>query len=163
VPIVEPEVLMDGDHSIENCDAVTRRTLGAVFTALRDQDVFLAGILLKPSMVISGSDAKGRAGPDDVARRTVDCLLDHVPASVPGICFLSGGQGPEEATEHLRIMNTLGEFPWKLTFSYGRALQQPALKAWGGSAENAAAAQTALKERAEANRAAALGRKTLTA
>lgn len=163
VPIVEPEVLMDGDHDIETCEGVTRATLETVYAALRDQEVFLAGTLLKPSMVISGSDANDRAGPHEVAERTVDVLLDCVPASVPGIVFLSGGQSPEEATEHLRIMNTLGDVPWKLSFSYGRALQQPALQAWAGKKENAKATQEALKERAVANRAAALGKELATA
>lgn len=162
VPIVEPEVLMDGDHDIDACEVATRRTLEAVFAALRDQDVSLPGILLKPSMVISGSDAKDRAGPQEVARRTVQALRECVPDSVPGICFLSGGQGPEEATEHLRLMNTMGPFPWKLTFSYGRALQDPALKAWKGSHVNAKATQAALKERADANHAAALGKARVT-
>ena len=158
VPIVEPEVLMDGAHDIDTCDGVTRETLATVFGALRDNDVYLAGMLLKPSMVISGSDAKDRAAPHEVARRTVACLLDHVPPSVPGIAFLSGGQSPEEATEHLRLMNGMGPFPWKLTFSYGRALQDPALKAWKGSNANVKTAQAALKTRADANHAAALGR-----
>lgn len=154
---------MDGDQDIGTCEAVTRSTLETVYAALRDQEVFLAGTLLKPSMVISGADAKDRAGPNEVAQRTVDVLLDCVPASVPGVVFLSGGQGPEEATEHLRIMNTLGPTPWKLSFSYGRALQQPALQAWAGKKENTKAAQDALKERAEANRAAALGKQMATA
>lgn len=154
---------MDGDHDIQTCDDVTRTTLEAVYDELRDQDVYLPGTLLKPSMVISGSDADDRAGPNEVAQRTVDVLLDCVPASVPGVVFLSGGQSPEEATEHLRIMNTLGDTPWKLSFSYGRALQQPALHAWAGKKENAKATQDALNERAVANRAAALGKQMATA
>lgn len=157
VPIVEPEVLMDGDHDIETCDQVTTMTWDVVFNALKEHDVFLPGILLKPSMIISGKDAPARAGPQEVAERTLSGLLDCVPASVPGIVFLSGGQGPEEATEHLRLLNTLGAHPWRLSFSYGRALQQPALKAWAGDNNNNARAQALLKERADANRAAALG------
>jgi len=163
VPIVEPEVLMDGDHGIGACERVTRRVLATVYDALRTQDVHLSGTLLKPSMVISGVGAAERAGPDEVARRTLAVLRDCVPASVPGIVFLSGGQGPEEATEHLRIMNTLGPVPWRLSFSYGRALQQPALQAWGGRTENLEAAQATLRRRAEANRAAASGRKATPA
>ena len=163
VPIVEPEVLMDGDHDIDTADAVTRRAWDVVFEELRGQDVLLAGMLLKPSMIVSGKAAKGRAGPDEVAKRTFAALLDCVPASVPGIVFLSGGQSPEEATEHLRLMNTLGAKPWKLSFSYGRALQEPALAAWRGDNGNNKAAQAALKERCDANRAAALGRKFVAA
>ncbi|MGB0653330.1 MAG: class I fructose-bisphosphate aldolase [Thermoplasmatota archaeon] len=163
VPIVEPEVLMDGDHDIDTCEVVTRAAWETLFDALRSADVYLPGILLKPSMVISGKDADERAGAQEVAQRTFDGLLDCVPASVPGVVFLSGGQSPEEATEHLRIMNTLGDKPWKLSFSYGRALQQPALNAWNGDNANAAAAQAALKERCDANRAAALGKSFVAA
>lgn len=157
VPIVEPEVLMDGDHSVEHCEAVTKATWDAVFGALKDHEVFLPGILLKPSMIISGKDADARADAQEVAERTFYGLLDCVPASVPGVVFLSGGQAPDEATEHLRIMNTLGDAPWKLSFSYGRALQQPALNAWLGDLANNPKAQALLKERCDANRAAALG------
>lgn len=163
VPIVEPEVLMDGDHDIESCDVITRAAWDTVFAALKDADVYLPGILLKPSMIISGKDAADRAGPEEVAERTVKGLLDCVPASVPGIVFLSGGQSPEEATEHLRLMNAGFEHPWKLSFSYGRALQQPALHAWAGDNKNSGKAQAALKERCDANRAASLGKKFVAA
>jgi len=163
VPIVEPEVLVDGDHGIDESERAHRATWHAVFNALHDHDVYLPGILLKPSMVMSGKDAPDRAGSEEVARRTFEALLDHVPASVPGIVFLSGGQTPEEATEHLRIMNKLGPKPWSLSFSYGRALQEPALLAWKGDAANAATAQAALRERCEANRAAARGKALVNA
>ncbi len=157
VPIVEPEVLMDGDHDIDTCEVVTTMAWDSLFAALKDHGIYLPGILLKPSMVISGKSAENRAGAEEVAGRTFIGLLDCVPASVPGVVFLSGGQSPEEATEHLRIMNTLGDKPWKLSFSYGRALQQPALNAWAGNSANEAKAQGLLKERCDANRAAALG------
>ncbi len=163
VPIVEPEVLMDGDHDIETCDEVTRAAWDILFDALKAHDVYLPGILLKPSMIISGKDAPARADATEVAQRTFDGLRDCVPASVPGVVFLSGGQSPEEATEHLRIMNTLGPKPWALSFSYGRALQEPALAAWNGDNANVPAAQAALKERCDANHAAAFGQETLTA
>jgi fructose-bisphosphate aldolase class I len=158
VPIVEPEVLMDGDHDIDTCDRATRWAWLLVFEQLAIQRVHLPGILLKPSMVISGKDAKGRAGRDEVAKRTVAAMRDCVPASVPGIVFLSGGQSPEEATDHLRIMNTLGPHPWTLSFSYGRALQDQALKAWGGKAANVKAGQAALLKAAKANSAATAGK-----
>ncbi len=163
VPIVEPEVLMDGDHDIDTCDEVTRAAWDILFDALKAHDVYMPGILLKPSMIISGADAAVRADATEVATRTYHGLLDCVPASVPGVVFLSGGQTPEEATEHLRIMNTLGDKPWKLSFSYGRALQQPALNAWKGDNGNNAEAQRLLKERCDANRAAALGQKVVAA
>ncbi len=163
VPIVEPEVLMDGDHDIDLCDEVTTAAWNTLFDALKMHSVFLPGILLKPSMIISGKAAEKRADAHEVAERTFRGLLDCVPASVPGVVFLSGGQSPEEATEHLRIMNTLGDKPWKLSFSYGRALQQPALNAWKGDNANAAAAQALLKERCDANSAAALGKKFVSA
>jgi fructose-bisphosphate aldolase, class I len=159
VPIVEPEVLMDGDHGIDECERVTRQAWVSLFAELHAQGVDMRGILLKPSMIISGKDAKVRAGPEEVARRTYEALLDCVPASVPGVVFLSGGQGPEEATEHLRIMNTLGPKPWALSFSYGRALQEPALNAWRGDAANNAKAQALLSERCEANRLASQGKR----
>ncbi len=164
VPIVEPEVLMDGDHDIEACDVITRAAWDSLFAALKDADVYLPGILLKPSMIISGSDAPDRADANEVAERTIKGLLDSVPASVPGVVFLSGGQSPEEATEHLRIMNAdHGPLPWKLSFSYGRALQQPAINAWKGDNANNPVAQAALKERCDANRAAALGKQYVAA
>ncbi len=163
VPIVEPEVLMDGDHDIDVCEEVTKAAWNTLFDALKMHSVYLPGCLLKPSMIISGKDAESRADAQEVAERTFGGLLDCVPASVPGVVFLSGGQGPEEATEHLRIMNTLGDKPWKLSFSYGRALQQPALNAWKGDNGNNKAAQALLKERCDANRAAALGKKYVAA
>jgi fructose-bisphosphate aldolase class I len=157
VPIVEPEVLMDGDHSIETSFDVTSRTLHAVFTELRDQRVHFEQMLLKPNMVLSGYEAPQRAGVQEVADATVRCFRRHVPAAVPGIVFLSGGQTDEDATAHLNALNALGPHPWKLSFSYGRALQAPALKAWAGKAENVAAAQSAHYHRAAMNSAARTG------
>jgi fructose-bisphosphate aldolase, class I len=157
VPIVEPEVLMDGDHTIERCDQATRDTLAAVFAALHRHRVRLDGMLLKPNMVVSGGDSPTQAGVDQVAAATVAALLDHVPASVPGIVFLSGGQSDEAATTHLNAMNRLGGAPWQLSFSYGRALQAPALKAWKGDPANAPAAQRAFHHRARLNGAARSG------
>ena len=157
MPIVEPEVLMDGDHTIERCDQATRDTLAAVFAALWRHRVRPDGMLLKPNMVISGGDAPTQAGVDQVAEWTVAALLDHVPASVPGIVFLSGGQSDEAATAHLNAMNRLGGAPWQLSFSYGRALQAPALKAWKGDPANASAAQRAFHHRARLNGAARSG------
>ena len=160
VPIVEPEVLMDGDHTVERCAQVTGDTLAATFAALRRMRVRLDGMLLKPNMVLSGSDCPAQAGVEEVARATVACLRDHVPASVPGIVFLSGGQSDEAATAHLDAMNRLGGAPWQLSFSYGRALQAPALKAWKGEPANAAAAQRAFHHRARLNGAARHGQYT---
>jgi fructose-bisphosphate aldolase, class I len=157
VPIVEPEVLMDGDHPIEACDRATRDTLAEVFAALRRHRVRFPGMLLKPNMVVSGSDAPTQAPVQQVAEATVACLLDHVPASVPGIVFLSGGQSDVAATAHLNAMNRLGGAPWELSFSYGRALQAPALKAWKGEAANGPAAQQAYAHRARLNGAARSG------
>jgi fructose-bisphosphate aldolase, class I len=157
VPIVEPEVLMDGDHTIERCDRATRDTLEEVFAALHRHRVRLDGILLKPNMVLSGSDCPTQAGTEQVAEATLACLRDHVPASVPGIVFLSGGQSDEAATAHLNAMNRLGGAPWELSFSYGRALQAPALKAWKGEAANGPAAQQAFHHRARLNGAARSG------
>jgi fructose-bisphosphate aldolase, class I len=159
VPIVEPEVLMDGDHDIDRCDQVTARTLSEVFTALRRHDVLLEGILLKPNMVISGTNCPNQASVDEVACRTMRCLLRNVPAAVPGIVFLSGGQDDVLATAHLNAMNRLHvDNPWELSFSYGRALQQPALRAWAGKPEQFAAGQKAFFHRAKANSAASKGR-----
>ena len=157
VPIVEPEVLMDGDHSIERCEEVTAATLDAVFAEQRVHGVALEGIVLKPNMVISGSDAASRADPQKVAEATLRCLKAHVPAEVPGIAFLSGGQTAEEATVHLGLMNQVGDLPWELSFSYGRALQAPALAAWQGNEANFAAGQRALFKRAKLNSLAHLG------
>jgi fructose-bisphosphate aldolase class I len=162
VPIVEPEVLMDGDHPIEPCDQATRDTLAEVFAALRRHRVRLDGMLLKPNMVVSGSDAPTQASVEVVAERTVAALRDHVPASVPGIVFLSGGQSDEAATAHLNAMNQLGSVPWQLSFSYGRALQAPALKAWKGEQANGPAAQRAFLHRARLNGAARTGSWTQT-
>ena len=158
VPIVEPEVLMDGDHSIERCEDVTAAALDVVFAELKAHRVALEGIVLKPNMVISGSDASNRAAPQEVADATMRCLKAHVPAEVPGIAFLSGGQSAEEATEHLGLMNQMGDLPWELSFSYGRALQAPALAAWQGDEANYAAGQHALFKRAKLNSLAHLGK-----
>ena len=158
VPIVEPEVLMDGDHDLERCDRVTTLTLNTVFDELYAQDVALEGMILKPNMVISGSGCKTQAGIDEVAERSVQCLKRCVPAAVPGIMFLSGGQSEEDATRHLNAMNAkFAPAPWKLSYSYGRALQQSCLKAWRGEAGNVSAAQAVLLERAQANSAASAG------
>jgi fructose-bisphosphate aldolase class I len=151
VPIIEPEVLMDGDHSIETSFDVTSKTLHAVFTELRDQKVWFEQMLLKPNMVLSGYDASDRAGVQEVTEQTIRCFRRHVPAAVPGIVFLSGGQTDEDATAHLNAMNAMGPHPWELSFSYGRALQAPALKAWGGAAENVGAGQAAYLHRAKMN------------
>src|SRR5213082_2605196 len=132
VPIVEPEVLQDGTHTIEQSAKATGRVLQAVYTELHDQRVDLRGTLLKPNMVLSGYDAAERAAVDEVAERTLDVLYKHVPAAVPGVVFLSGGQSDEDATAHLNAMNALGPHPWELSFSYGRALQAAPLKAWRG-------------------------------
>jgi len=151
VPIVEPEVLMDGPHDLARCESVTAAALDRVFDELVRHRVRLEGIVLKPNMVISGTEAPKRAGVDEVAAATVRCLKDHVPADVPGIAFLSGGQSAEEATAHLSAMNRLGDLPWELSFSYGRALQAPALEAWGGRSEDFAAGQQAFHKRARLN------------
>jgi fructose-bisphosphate aldolase class I len=157
VPIVEPEVLMDGDHSISEASLASGRALQAVYTELHDQRVDLYGTLLKPNMVLSGYDASDRAGVDEVADATLDVLSRHVPAAVPGIVFLSGGQTDEDATAHLNAMNARGPHPWELSFSYGRALQAPALKAWGGDEANVEDAQKAFYRRAKFNGAARTG------
>ena len=158
VPIVEPEVLMDGAHTIERCEQVTEWTLNAVYEALYMNRVSLEGSVLKPSMVISGKKCPRQAGVQEVAERTVCILKRTVPAAVAGIAFLSGGQSDEVATAHLDAMNKLGDNPWPLSFSYGRALQQACLKAWRGTAANVPAAQAALSHRARMNGLAALGK-----
>jgi len=159
VPIVEPEVLMTGEHSIERCSEVSEETLRTVFYELGRQAVALEGIVLKPNMVISALESSNRAGVQQVAEATVRCLAATVPSAVPGIAFLSGGQGDEEATAHLDAMNRLSDrHPWALTFSYGRALQRRALETWGGEASNVPEAQKALLHRARLNGAGALGR-----
>ncbi|WP_025031213.1 class I fructose-bisphosphate aldolase [Nitratireductor aquibiodomus] len=159
VPIVEPEVLMDGkpgDHSIDRCYEVTEWVLKTVFAELYDARVSLEGMVLKPNMVIDGKNAR-KASREEVAEKTVRCLKSTVPAAVPGIAFLSGGQSDEEATAHLSLMNAGFDMPWALTFSYGRALQAAGLKAWGGKKENVAAAQQAFAHRAKMNSLAATG------
>src|SRR2546421_7667573 len=157
VPIVEPEVLQDGTHTIEESAKATGRVLQAVYQELHDQRVEFRGTLLKPNMVLSGYDASDRASADEVAEATLECLYKHVPAAVPGIVFLSGGQSDEDATAHLNAMNARGPHPWQLSFSYGRALQAPALKAWVGKEEAAEAAQRAYYHRAKMNSAARTG------
>ena len=158
VPIVEPEVLMDGAHSIERCEEVTDAVLQSVFDQLHAHRIYLEGIVLKPNMVISGKKNTNRANAQAVAEATVRVLKRHVPAAVPGIAFLSGGQSSAEATEHLSLMNKLGPLPWALTFSYGRALQDTALKAWGGQAANFSAGQKEFSKRAKLNSLATTGR-----
>ena len=155
VPIVEPEVLMDGDHDIHNCQLITEEILNCVFGELYAQEVALEGMILKPNMVISGLDAKNRADFDEVADETVATLMRCVPAAVPGIMFLSGGQSEIDATMHLNVMNTnYKNLPWKLSYSYGRALQASVLKAWLGDSEKVKLAQGALMLRASLNSAA---------
>ena len=161
VPIVEPEVLIDGTHSIDTCYKVSERVLAAVFDALKKENVVLDCTILKPSMVISGKEAAVRANVDEVARKTLKCLKATVPTEIPSINFLSGGQTPQEATAHLNRMHTLGEeLPWNLSFSYARALQEPALKAWQGKDENVPAAQAAFLKRAKLNGLATMGKYT---
>ena len=158
VPIVEPEVLMDGAHSIDRCEEVTERVLQRVFGELFAQRILLEGMVLKPNMVISGKKAANRAPPQTVAEATVRVLKRHVPAAVPGIAFLSGGQSPAEATLHLSLINRLGPLPWSVTFSYGRALQDEALKAWGGAAATFSAGQKEFIRRARLTSLATTGR-----
>jgi fructose-bisphosphate aldolase, class I len=161
VPIVEPEVLMDGSHAIERCEEVTGNVLHAVFHALFEQGVTLEGILLKPNMVLAGKECRCQASVGEVATATLRCLRRHVPAAVPGIVFLSGGQSARLATAHLNAINRLPDpKPWKISFSYGRALQDPALQAWHGREQNLAAGQEALSRRARSNGAASLGKYT---
>ncbi len=158
VPIVEPEVLMDGDHDIDRCYLISEWTLKTVFEQLYYQRVALEGMVLKPNMMVPGKKSGKRASVEEVAEKTVKLLKACVPAAVPGIAFLSGGQADEEATAHLDAMNKIGGLPWKLTFSYGRALQAPVQKAWAGKSANVAAAQRAFAHRAEMNGLAALGK-----
>ena len=158
MPIVEPEVLMDGSHSIERCEEVTGNVLYAVFAALREQGVALEGMLLKPNMVVPGAVCPRQASVAEVAEATLRCLRRHVAPAVPGVVFLSGGQNDVLATRHLDAINRAGEpKPWKLSFSYGRALQDAALATWRGKPENLAAAQRAFYHRARCNSMAALG------
>ena len=157
VPIVEPEVLMDGSHSIDECYDATSRVLKSLFKHLKDKNVDIKGTILKPNMVISGASCPNQAEIQEVAEKTVRCLLENVPEELPGIAFLSGGQSDINATAHLDAMNKIGGFSWKLSFSYGRALQQAALKARMGKEENIASAQSAFSHRALMNKEAALG------
>ena len=158
VPIVEPEVLMDGGHTLERCEEVTDAVLATVFARLNAQRVYLEGMVLKPNMVISGQKCPERAGPAQVAEATVRCLKRHVPAAVPGIAFLSGGQSESEATLHLDLINRAGALPWRVSFSYGRALQSSALAAWGGAPGRVAAAQREFLKRARLNGLATQGK-----
>jgi fructose-bisphosphate aldolase class I len=161
VPIVEPEVLMDGphaSHSIDECYRVTEWTLRTVFRELYDARVNLEGIVLKPNMIVAGQKFAKQPSAGEVAEKTIRCLKATVPSAVPGIAFLSGGQSDEAATEHLSLMNAAGPLPWPLTFSYGRALQAAAIQAWGGKPENVAAGQRAFTHRAKMNSLAALGK-----
>ena len=157
VPIVEPEVLMDGDHDIDRCYEVTSRVLNKTFQELRVQRVALEGMILKPNMAVSGKKCPKQASVEEVAEKTIRLLKACVPAAVPGIAFLSGGQSDEQATAHLDAMNRLGPLPWRLTFSYGRALQAAPQKAWSGKAENTAAGQRAFSHRARMNALASKG------
>lgn len=158
VPIVEPEILMDGAHTIDECYAVTETTLKAVFDELYKQRVVLEQMLLKPNMVISGTECFEQAHTDEIGAKTLYCFEQTVPAAVPGIVFLSGGQSEAQATENLNTMNRMGSHPWEISFSFGRALQSSALKAWGGKPENVEAAQSALRERARLTSAARNGK-----
>ncbi|KAB2851652.1 MAG: fructose-bisphosphate aldolase class I [Hyphomicrobiaceae bacterium] len=158
VPIVEPEVLMDGDHDVSRCAEVTEWTLKQTYMALYDARVVLEGTILKPNMIVSGKKCAKQASREEVAEKTLKVLLRCVPAAVPGIAFLSGGQSDEDATAHLHFMNAAGKAPWKLSFSYGRALQAAAQKAWSGKTENVAAAQRAFSHRAKMNGLAASGK-----
>jgi fructose-bisphosphate aldolase class I len=159
VPIVEPEILMDGDHDLERASYVTEKVLAAVYKKLSDHHILLEGTLLKPNMVCPGQDCPKKYTPQQIAQATVTTLRRTVPAAVPGITFLSGGQSEEEATVHLNEMNKVDALrPWSLTFSYGRALQATVLKVWGGKKENIAHAQKALLVRAKANSLASVGK-----
>jgi fructose-bisphosphate aldolase class I len=160
VPIVEPEVLLDGSHTVERCQEVTEQTLKVTFTTLFLHRVHLEGMILKPSMVVSGKDCPHQAGVEEVAERTIRCLKRTVPGAVPGIAFLSGGQSAERATAHLNAMNAIGTHPWEVSFSYARALQDPALKAWKGESSKVATAQKIFYHRAKCNSAARSGKYT---
>jgi fructose-bisphosphate aldolase class I len=162
VPIVEPEVLMDGAHGIARCEEVTAQVLEAVFTELDAHCVVFEGMLLKPNMVIAGKRCARQASVQEVAEATLRCLRRYVPAAVPGIVFLSGGQSAEDATDHLNAMNAMGTQPWEVSFSYGRALQAPVLAAWQGLESNAVAAQKALLTRCRLNGLARDGKYTRT-
>jgi fructose-bisphosphate aldolase class I len=157
VPMVEPEVLMDGSHSIDDCYSATDRSLKSLFRHLEECGVNIKGTILKPNMVTSGSTASEQAGIDEVAKKTLECLMANVPSDLPGITFLSGGQSDILATAHLDAMNKIGGVSWKVSFSYGRALQAAALKAWMGKPENMFISQDALSHRAKMNKLASLG------
>jgi len=157
VPIVEPEVLMDGGHDLDRCEEVTAAVLERVFAALFAARVFFEGMILKPNMIVAGKKSAAKAPPERVAEATVRCLRRHVPAAVPGIAFLSGGQEPAEATRNLQAINAVGPLPWAATFSFGRALQADVLSAWGGREAAVAAAQGALLQRAKLNGLASIG------
>ena len=157
VPMVEPEVLMDGGHSVDDCYSATERSLKSLFKHLIENDVNIKGTILKPNMITSGSTATEQASINEVAKMTIDCLLNNVPSSLPGITFLSGGQSDILATAHLNAMNKLDGLLWKVSFSYGRALQASALKAWLGKPENIFISQDALSHRAKMNKLASLG------
>lgn len=157
VPIVEPEVLMDGEHTIEKSLEVTGKNLGVLFTALKNENVFLPGVILKTSMVIPGNESGVTATPEQVAEFTLRCLKEHVPKEIGGIVFLSGGQSDEEAALNLNAMHKMGDLPWPLSFSYGRAIQNPCLQAWAKNQSDFASAQALLLERAKANSEASLG------
>ena len=157
VPIVEPEVLMDGDNDIDACYTVTQWVLKETFQQLYFMNVALEGIVLKPNMIVPGKKSAKKAGIAEIAEKTIKCLKDCVPSAVPGIAFLSGGQSDEEATANLGAMNALGALPWNLTFSYGRALQHPAIMAWAGKPENVKRAQTVFTHRAKMNGLATKG------
>lgn len=158
VPIVEPEVIMDGDHSIERCYEVSSAALSALYHHLAEQDVHLEGTILKPNMIVSGTNHPTQAGIEEVAAATIKCFNENVPHAVPGIVFLSGGQSDIDATAHLDAMNRQGSHPWALSFSYGRALQAAPLKAWAGKADNVGGAQAAFAHRAKMNGLAAQGK-----
>ncbi len=157
VPIVEPEVIMDGNHSIDQCYDVTKNVLLKLFDLLEKEGVGIKGTLLKPNMVVSGTENKYQAPVQEVAEKTIDCLKSSIPSDLPGVVFLSGGQSDLDATAHLDAMNKIGGFTWKLSFSYGRALQQAALKTWLGQDQNLSTAQDAFNHRALMNKNAALG------
>ena len=157
VPIVEPEVIMDGNHSIDQCYDVTKNVLLKLFDLLEKENVSIKGTLLKPNMIVSGTENEYQAPVQEVAEKTVDCLKSSIPSDLPGVVFLSGGQSDLDATAHLDTMNKIGGFNWKLSFSYGRALQQSALKTWLGKDKNLDAAQNAFSHRALMNKNAALG------
>jgi fructose-bisphosphate aldolase class I len=162
VPIIEPETLMDGDHTIERCFEVTRAMLKTTFSEMMEMGVYLEGLILKPNMVVAGKGCPQQASVPQVAEMTLRCLRETVPAAVPGVAFLSGGQNAVLATEHLNAMNSLGEQPWEVSFSFARALQDPAISTWRGEPGNVTAAQKAFSHRARCNSAARFGKYTIT-